>query len=208
MTGSRTGAGRIRVRNVTSELSSRETTRYSLTVCSPVSEQSVSVDCVELPDVVAVIPYCHVNRSVYLVEQVRPTLFVKHGWMTDIEVPAGFIEPGETSVQAAARELREETGFSTDRMTHLCDFVISPGFTGEKTSLYLASVKPAECIDQWFTSVDGETLKIRRVRMEDVSSFLGMRQVHSALTLLALNWCLANTVMLNGGDGPLDDQHL
>ena len=45
---------------------------------------------------------------------------------------------GETSLQTVRRELREETGLSAERMTHLTTLLTTPGFCTEKIAVYLA----------------------------------------------------------------------
>ncbi len=55
------------------------------------------------------------------------------------ELPAGRIDPGETALQAAKRELREETGYSAKKWTKLITFWASPGYVDEKMNLFLAS---------------------------------------------------------------------
>src|SRR5262249_40327011 len=76
------------------------------------------------------------------------------------EFPAGKIDPGENALGAARRELKEETGFTARRWKKLVDFWASPGFLGEKMSIYLAEeLKPgaAQPMDderierRWFT---------------------------------------------------------
>src|SRR5258707_12006463 len=54
------------------------------------------------------------------------------------ELPAGRMDPGETPLQAARRELAEETGFRARKWTKLAAFYVSPGFVAEKMTIYLA----------------------------------------------------------------------
>jgi len=54
------------------------------------------------------------------------------------EIAAGRIDPGETALKAAKRELREETGYSAKKWAKLASFYPSPGYVGEKMNLFLA----------------------------------------------------------------------
>lgn len=54
------------------------------------------------------------------------------------ELPAGRIDPGEKPLQAAQRELREETGFQAKKWVKLISYWASPGYVAEKMNLFLA----------------------------------------------------------------------
>jgi len=80
----------------------------------------------------AVLRSRHRPLRTLLVRQFRPPM----GCET-VELPAGLIDEGETAVQAAVRELREETGYSADLLTaRVSDPVcLSPGLTNEAVQL-------------------------------------------------------------------------
>ncbi len=73
------------------------------------------------------------------VRQPRPAV-----GLAPLEIPAGLIEPGEDPLEAAKRELAEETGL-TGELSFLFSYYVSPGFTDEKTYVFLAQdLRPAQ----------------------------------------------------------------
>lgn len=55
-----------------------------------------------------------------------------------IEVPAGRLDPGESALSCAQRELREETGCSATAMRVLGGFFTTPGFIDEFIHVFMA----------------------------------------------------------------------
>ena len=55
------------------------------------------------------------------------------------ELPAGRLDKGETPLQAAKRELTEETGYRAKQWKKLVMFYPSPGYVAEKMTIFLAS---------------------------------------------------------------------
>jgi ADP-ribose pyrophosphatase len=54
------------------------------------------------------------------------------------ELPAGRLDPGESVLQAARRELAEETGYRARRWSKLISYYASPGYIAEKMNIWVA----------------------------------------------------------------------
>jgi ADP-ribose pyrophosphatase len=57
---------------------------------------------------------------------------------TFTEFPAGKIDPGEPPLQTAIRELREETGYSAEKLNYLCTINNAISYSNEHIDFYLA----------------------------------------------------------------------
>ena len=57
---------------------------------------------------------------------------------TLLELPAGTLEPGETPLETARRELTEETGLGGGEWREVASFWTTPGFTRERMTLFVA----------------------------------------------------------------------
>lgn len=98
------------------------------------------------------------------------------------ELPAGKIDAGETALQAAKRELIEETGYRARKWRKLITYYPSPGFQQEKMSIYLATgliageAKPdhgEENLERkWFAAAEVERM-IRKGVIIDGKSIIG-----------------------------------
>ena len=97
------------------------------------------------------------------------------------ELPAGRLDPGEQPLEAAKRELREETGFSAKTWKDLIAFWPSPGYVGEKMNIFLATeltAGEAEQMDderikaQWFDALEVGAM-IRRGEIIDGKTLIG-----------------------------------
>ncbi|MCS7174278.1 NUDIX domain-containing protein [Pseudothermotoga sp.] len=84
------------------------------------------------PGAVAVLPLFE-SGEVVLVKQFRYPIGEEL-----LEVPAGKLDRDESTDECALRELREETGLLSRKLSYLGFIYTSPGFSSEKIHLYLA----------------------------------------------------------------------
>ncbi|WOT05175.1 ADP compounds hydrolase NudE [Shewanella youngdeokensis] len=56
----------------------------------------------------------------------------------ELGFPKGLIDPGETAAEAANRELQEEIGYGSKKLTHLMELSLAPGYFASKMQIFLA----------------------------------------------------------------------
>ena len=97
------------------------------------------------------------------------------------ELPAGRLDPGENPLQAAKRELIEETGCRARKWRKLVTFYPSPGYVSEKMTIFLATeltegeAQPMEderIETRWFTSAEIERM-LRSGKIVDGKTMIG-----------------------------------
>jgi len=100
-------------------------------VISPGGEKSI-YGVVETSPAIAIVPITR-DLETYLVGQYRYPLNV-YSW----EIPEGGAESGESNLEAAKRELKEETGLYAEKWTYLNSLYTSNSITNEIGYIYLA----------------------------------------------------------------------
>lgn len=139
-------------------------------------------EIVEHPGSVVIVPVT-AEDEVLLIRQYRYA--TGH---TLLELPAGLIDPGEEIEAAARRELIEETGHQAGTMTRLTTVYVSPGYSEERSTFFLA----AGCTPVAYEPDPDEPIELLRVKRANIPSLLipGDTRVENAQAMLGLLWLL------------------
>lgn len=118
------------------------------------------------------------DRQVVLVGQFRYTLGI-YSW----ELPEGGAKSHETVLEAAKRELREETGLVAERWSQLGgELHISNSLTDETGFVFLA-----EGLEQGEASPEGtEQLAVKRVPFGEALRQIDSGEINDAVTVIGL----------------------
>ena len=137
-------------------------------------------DVVDHPGGVAVVPL--IGDSIVFVKQYRIAIKKEI-----VEIPAGVIEKNEKPKNAAKRELKEETGYITDQLTHLTSFFVSVGYTTEKIHVYMA-----ENMIQSNQKLDlDENISILKIKISKIPDLLKKKWFEDSKTIIGLQYFLS-----------------
>ena len=114
------------------------------------------------------------------------------------QMPQGGIDAGETPLEAAIRELEEETGLHAQNWQLLVDMDTTPGFCNEHIGIYLATG-----LSQHHMHTDeDEFLNVDRVPLSEAVRRVMAGEIHDSKTIAGL--MMAWNLLGRQSDMPLD----
>ena len=108
------------------------------------------------------------------------------------EIPAGKLNAGEDPMEAAKRELEEETGLIAERLVHRYTLYPTPGYTNEK--IYIYEAEGVSCGTQHLD--EGEFLNVEYIPVKEVLRMVREGVIKDGKTVVAvLDLALRNKVL-------------
>src|SRR5688572_30110139 len=99
-----------------------------------------------------------------------------------LSFPKGRVDEGESALEAANRELKEEAGYGARKLTLLKCMTQAPNYLQHRTQIVLAQDLYPERLD----GDEPEPLEIEVFHLQEVSALLERADVHEARTIAAL----------------------
>ncbi len=150
---------------------------------------------------VSVLLYDPVRDEVALIEQFRVGALghQEPPWL--LETVGGYVEEGETLEEVAHRETREETGCALLELEFIGRFFTTPGWSGERISLFCGLIDSREAGGIHGVAEEGEEIRVVVMSARAAIAEL-FRRANSTSIVVGLQWLAANRTRLRARAAP------
>ena len=100
----------------------------------------------------------------------------------ELGLPKGKTDPGESIIEAANRELKEEIGYGAGHLYHMTSFSIAPSYLEHMTEIIIAT----ELYPEKLEGDEPEELEIVPWQLSDINSLLATGECTEARSIAAL----------------------
>tara|TARA_B000000477_G_C6031238_1_gene201856 strand:- start:124 stop:675 length:552 start_codon:yes stop_codon:yes gene_type:complete len=100
----------------------------------------------------------------------------------ELGLTKGKIDKGETPIEAAGRELKEEIGFGAKKLTFLKTITLAPGYQSSETHIVLAE----ELYEEQADGDEPEPLEVVEHKLSDLEELTYKQDLTEARSILAL----------------------
>jgi len=136
----------------------------------------INKDFVEHPGSVLIIG----NRGdkILFVEQWRQPVKVK-----TLELPCGTMRSGESAINAAKREFREETGYGARKFHSIGSFFVAPGYSSEICEFFIAE----DLYEDPLPPDEDEEIDLKQFTLDESFNHIKNKKIIDQGTICALN---------------------
>jgi ADP-ribose pyrophosphatase len=151
----------------------------------------------------AVLPYDPGRDQVVLIEQFRVGALEAPGGPWLLEIVAGVIDAGETPAEVIRREAVEESGCTLQDIVPICEYLVSPGGTSERLTLFCGKVDAALAGGTHGLAEEGEDTRVVVLEFAEAVAHLQAGKINAAAPIIALQWLMLNREQLRRHWGAL-----
>jgi ADP-ribose pyrophosphatase len=156
---------------------------HEVTARNPRTETERRIAWVTTSDWVNIVPLTPQN-DVVLVKQWR------HGTRAvTLEIPGGLVDPGESPAVAAAREVREETGFEGDATVEMGVVQPNPAFLNNLCYTFL--IENCRLVGE-LEMDDGEDIEVVLIPLREIPERIASGEIQHALVICGFFWLRQN----------------
>jgi nudix-type nucleoside diphosphatase (YffH/AdpP family) len=151
--------------------------------------QPVSREVFERGEASAILLHKKVAGTLVFVRQFRlpVSMWGEDGYM--LEAAAGGMDEGETPLDAALRECREETGYDPSGAVHVCSIHPSPAAVKERLHLFFAEVEDTHRKGAGGgVAHEEEEVETVELSVAEARAMLDRGEFHDAKTIILLQW--------------------
>ena len=139
------------------------------------------------------LPYDPVTDQVALIEQFRLPALVAGLDPVMVEIPAGLCDGAEDPAATAAREAQEETGLSVDLLERMGDFLLTPGASDERCTMFAGRLRapgagPDGIVGRGGLDAEQEDIRVRLHPPADAIEAAAAGRYANSVTAIALLW--------------------
>lgn len=151
----------------------------------------------ERGDAVGVLAYDPRKDRVVLVNELRPGILAAGGSPFSDSLIAGMIDPGESAVQTAVRETREEAGLELGSARVIVERAyVSPGGTSESVTLVYGTVTAPLASEIHGNAHENENIRTTIQSSRRFMNRIRRGEIKDMKTILAGYWLMANRARL------------
>lgn len=148
----------------------------------------ISRELFERGHAAALLLYDPQRDEVVLLEQFRIGALEAPGGPWLLEIVAGVIDRDETPEEVARREALEESGCEVQELEFICEYLVSPGGTSERISLYCGRVDSSHAGGIHGLAEESEDIRVSAVPFTQAWQWLEEGIINSASPIIAMQW--------------------